>query len=200
MKNARIELSVAVAWLLALAVVVVSDAGDHDAYSRALALTRGFGLVALMTLCAALCISPLARVLRQAWPAARVRRALGIAAFAGAVVHWTTALFAVPDVWSRLWDSPMLRAGFGALVILGLLAATSYKSVVRDLHLTAWKELHRLAYVALPFAFFHAAQGTFAPLRTLFVLGCVTLLVGLLRLLPKKQRNQQEGAKAGSSD
>jgi sulfoxide reductase heme-binding subunit YedZ len=187
MKNARVELSVAVAWVCALVVVCMSDAGDNDAYSRALALTRGFGLVALMTLCAALCISPLARVFTQAWPAARLRRALGISAFAGAVVHWTTALFAVPDVWSRLWDSPMLRAGLAALLILGLLAATSYKSVVRDLHVTAWKELHRLAYVALPLAFFHAAQGTFASLRILFVLGCVTLLMGTLRLLPKKK-------------
>jgi DMSO/TMAO reductase YedYZ heme-binding membrane subunit len=157
--------------------------GEADAYSRALALTRASGWCALLALCAALCATPLAKLLRSAgvrelaglhaW-----RRTLGIAAGSCGLLHAFGALWAVPGTRETVWLAPQLRAGLAALFILTLLLATSFRPLVRN-----WKELHRLAYLAAAFAFVHVLLGPFAPLRAVIALAAFTLLFGLLRAL-----------------
>jgi sulfoxide reductase heme-binding subunit YedZ len=160
--------------------------GDDDAYTRELAETRACGWLALLVLCAALCVTPLRQLLRfSGRELGRVlnplRRVLGIAAAGCAVVHAVLALACVPGTRTGLFNQAQLRAGFAALLILVLLLATSFRPIVRT-----WKELHRLAYVALPLAFLHVLLGPFAPLRAALTLGAVTFAVGVLRILPAR--------------
>ena len=155
--------------------------GEADAYSRALALTRACGWCALLALCGALCVTPLAKLLRvlglrdvaalPAW-----RRSLGIAAGSCGLLHAAAALLWVPGTRETLWVAAQLRAGVAALLILTLLLATSFRPLLRS-----WKELHRLAYLAAAFAFVHTLLGPFAPLRSLLALAAFTLVFGLLR-------------------
>jgi DMSO/TMAO reductase YedYZ heme-binding membrane subunit len=155
--------------------------GEADAYSRAVSLTRACGWCTLLALCAALCATPLAKLLRvcgmrdlAGLPG--LRRALGIAAGGCGLLHASVALFAVPGTRETLWVAPQLRAGSAALLILTLLLATSFKPLLRS-----WKELHRLAYLAAAFAFLHVLLGPFAPLRIVLALAAFTLGFGLLR-------------------
>jgi DMSO/TMAO reductase YedYZ heme-binding membrane subunit len=155
--------------------------GEADAYSRGLSLTRACGWCALLALCAALCATPLAKLLRVSGMRDLVglhalRRALGIAAGGCGLLHASSALFAVPGTRETLWVAPQLRAGVAALLILTLLLSTSFRPLLRS-----WKELHRLGYVAAAFAFVHALLGPFAPLRSVLALAAFTLLFGLLR-------------------
>ena len=119
--------------------------------------------------------------------APRLRRALGIGSACCAIVHALQAWLGVPGVSSTLLSAARLRAGLAALVILALLLLTSFPRLVARLGLQYWKELHRLAYAALAFAFLHALLGAFAPLSTLLALASATFGSGLLRLLPDRR-------------
>jgi methionine sulfoxide reductase heme-binding subunit len=186
MKARRIALSVTGPLLAAGAWCLLSYRGDGDAYDRALALTRACGWIALLALCAALCMTPLRQVLRFAGvPVDRalnaLRRALGIAAAIGALAHAALSLGWVPGTRALLLNAPQLRAGLCALVILVPLLATSFRPLLRT-----WKELHRMAYVAAPFALLHVVLGPFAPLRAALALAAFTFACGLLRALPAR--------------
>jgi sulfoxide reductase heme-binding subunit YedZ len=194
MRARRIELCVAGLWIAALALVAATVSGDGDAYSYAWAWTRGAGFVALASLCAALCVSPLAPwiAMRRPISAVRWRRALGLAAVGGGTVHAVSALTRVPGCLEQLFSTPGLRAGAATLLILAALGVTSFPGLVRRLGLGAWKELHRLAYVALPLALFHALHGAFAAVAWLSWLGAITLAVSLLRVLRKPTASTQK--------
>ncbi len=79
-----------------------------------------------------------------------------------------------------------MRAGLSALLILSLLLMTSFPSTVRRLHLRGWKELHRLAYVAFACVIHHCLLSPFAPRTWLLGVVTVVLLIGSLRLWPRK--------------
>jgi DMSO/TMAO reductase YedYZ heme-binding membrane subunit len=183
-----------VALMVEVAVAWSCCPGDSDAYSRGWALTRVFGWSALLALCAALCVSPINRLVRLAlggsgsetW-SRELRRGFGIAAASAGIVHASLALGAVPGTRTGLLDTAQLRAGVAALLILTLLLVTSFRSIVRVLRLRSWKELHRLAYVALPLALLHALHGPFVPVRSVLVLAGITLAVGLLRAWPSRR-------------
>jgi DMSO/TMAO reductase YedYZ heme-binding membrane subunit len=190
-----VELSRSAPWLVVVALasqVALSwlyYPGDRDAYTRELALTRAVGWSALLALCAALCVSPIGRLLRtvhrgsDAWQR-EVRRVLGIAAASAGIAHATLALLALPGPRANLLETPQLRAGLAALLALTLLLITSFPSAVRGLRWRSWKELHRLAYPALALAFLHLLQSPYVPLRSALWLLGGTLTIGLLRLLP----------------
>jgi DMSO/TMAO reductase YedYZ heme-binding membrane subunit len=182
---------VCVALSIEAAVAWSSCPGDSDAYTRGWALTRVFGWSALLALCAALCVSPISRLVRlggrgsESW-SRELRRALGIAAASAALVHSGLALGTVPGTRASLLDTAQLRAGVAALLILAALLVTSFAAIVRVLRLRSWKELHRLAYVALPLALLHVLHGPFVPVRSVLVLAGITLALGLLRALPSR--------------
>lgn len=179
---------VSLAWVAAAVAITVLLHGERDAYTLLVARTRGFGYLAFGALCAALCVTPLARALGAArWPsAARWRRALGLAACAGALVHALFALSSWPSSLATLWDEPSLRAGITALLILLLLALTSFPALVKRVGLRGWKELHRLAYLALACAVWHALLQPYAAEAWILGLAAGCVAVGVLRALPKR--------------
>jgi sulfoxide reductase heme-binding subunit YedZ len=140
------------------------------------------GLLACAGLLAALSISPLSALV-PAWrgPNARakaLRRKLGIGtAFLG-LVHAAVAFVGVLDAEpAALLQTSQLYAGLAALAILLLLLLTSYPRVVQALRLRAWKELHRLSFVAALLVVQHVALSAFAERRlVLALLGVVGVL------------------------
>ncbi len=113
------------------------------------------------------------------------RRSLGMSAAWLGGMHACVALATyLEGSWPLVVAAPYLRAGLTALMILLALLITSFPALVRILHLRFWKQLHRLAYIAVLFLFQHLMQAPFA-LRWLTVLlfSCLVLL-GSLRVLP----------------
>ncbi|MET0384925.1 MAG: ferric reductase-like transmembrane domain-containing protein [Polyangiales bacterium] len=197
-RGTRLEVCGAAAVSGAAAGLAFVWRGDADAYDASWAWTRSLGWLTLVCLCAALLVTPLVQLRRwlarrgaerpQAAPSAsRLRRVLGVAAFGCGTLHAGNALWFVPDVAASLSSTASLRVGLAAWVILAALAITSLPAVLQRWRLKAWKELHRLAYVALPLALLHAAQASFVPLQPLLWLGAATLLFGLLRVLPARR-------------
>ena len=104
-----------------------------------------------------LALTPLQRVLN--WPKiALIRRMLGVTTFAYALTHFTLyvvnskfdLVFVVSEIVLRFY----LTIGFGALIGLSLLAATSFDSAVRKLG-KKWKMLHRLVYMIAVLGLLH---------------------------------------------
>jgi DMSO/TMAO reductase YedYZ heme-binding membrane subunit len=176
---------VAGVWLASAIAVCVVMVGDNDAYSDQLARTRGLGWHALVALSGALCITPISRWLRES---AKLRRALGLAAVSSALLHALLAVTRSPLVLREQLADAHLRFGLGALLVLGLLAITSFPRIVVLLRLHSWKELHRLAYVAWGCVLLHALLSAYAWTRGLFGLTAIVALVSLLRLVPKRER------------
>jgi sulfoxide reductase heme-binding subunit YedZ len=117
------------------------------------------GLAALIFLIASLACTPARHVFGWTWPP-RIRRELGLFAFAYAALHFfvyvlldqsldLTAI--VEDVLKR----PFITVGFGALVLLVPLTITSRKSSIRRMGFARWQRLHQLAYVAGVLAVIH---------------------------------------------
>jgi methionine sulfoxide reductase heme-binding subunit len=158
-------------------------------------LARLGGYAALALLCAALCASPLARLLSRSKPelAARIagmRRALGIAAACAALGHALFAFTVLEISLPLAWSWPHLRMGLFSLGILCALLITSFPTLVRALRLRTWKELHRLAYLAFALAISHALLAPFAAPRALLAIFAGCVLFGLLRLVPRRRADQ----------
>ncbi|MFT3717818.1 sulfite oxidase heme-binding subunit YedZ [Pseudorhodoferax sp.] len=122
-------------------------------------LIRATGDWTLRFLCIVLAVTPL-RVL-AGWPAlARLRRPLGLFAYFYAVLHllcyaWFDMGFEVPDIAADIAKRPFILAGFAALALLTLLAATSSNRAVKALGGRRWQALHRLVYAAAGLALLH---------------------------------------------
>lgn len=91
----------------------------------------------------------------------KARRALGVSAFYFAFLHALLAFFEQLGGFaglSFLSNTYLLAISLSAtaLVILGLLAATSFDRMVKLLKFRRWKLLHRLVYLAGIFILFHA--------------------------------------------
>lgn len=110
------------------------------------------GLLALVFLVGSLACTPLKVLFGWTWPI-RIRKLVGLMAFAYASVHFLT--YAVADqglalrpILEDITKRKFIAVGFLALVLLVPLAVTSTNASVRRLGFPAWKRLHRLAYVA----------------------------------------------------
>jgi methionine sulfoxide reductase heme-binding subunit len=117
------------------------------------------GLAALIFLIASLACTPARRVFGWTWPA-RIRRELGLLAFAYALLHVSMYVFLdqVLDLQAMYDDvvkRPFITVGVGALVLLVPLAVTSTKSSIRRLGFARWQRLHQLAYAAGVLAAIH---------------------------------------------
>jgi sulfoxide reductase heme-binding subunit YedZ len=153
---------------------------------------------ALRLLLCTLAVTPLRRLTGWQWPA-RLRRILGLAAFAYAAAHAATWLLldrglvweeVVADVLKR----PYVTLGFSALVLLVPLALTSTRAMMRRLGRN-WQRLHRLVYPAAVLAVLHfvwlAKAGRLEPL----VYG-TALAVLLLARVPTRLRRGATAAGA----
>jgi methionine sulfoxide reductase heme-binding subunit len=109
-------------------------------------------------LLATLAVTPVRRV--TGWNRlAPFRRTLGLFAFFYATLHFVTYLvldqfFAIGPVLEDIAKRPFITAGFGALLLLVPLAATSTRGWIRRLG-RDWMRLHRLVYVAAGLAVLH---------------------------------------------
>lgn len=141
------------AWLIA--GVVRADLGADPVKT----LTHTTGLSALTILLVTLAVSPV-RWVTGINGLVRLRRPLGLFSFFYAVVHFLIyAVFdhqlSVADITADVVEHPWVLAGFAALVILALLAATSPAAAVRRLGGKRWQRLHRLVYLAGGLAVLH---------------------------------------------
>lgn len=137
-------------------------------------LLRAFGSAAFLLLHVILAIGPLARLDRRALPLLYNRRHLGVTMFLLAATHGGLAivqfhgggtlnplvslLAGTPHDLSPL-RFPFQTFGFGALVILFLMAATSHDFWLHNLTAPVWKTLHMGVYLAYGLLVGHVLYG-----------------------------------------
>lgn len=121
-------------------------------------LTHRTGDWALRFLLLSLAMTPLRRVLDQAWPI-RFRRLLGLYAFFYACLH--LSVYVVLDLsgyWAQILEDivkrPFITVGFLAWLLLIPLTITSTKGWIRRLG-RRWGQLHRLVYAVGVLAVLH---------------------------------------------
>lgn len=170
--------------VLVLAAVALWVPGDPPWIAAAVERIGRTGWAAVVVLCASLAVSPLGRALgRRGRAQASLRRRLGLAAAALVGVHLGVVLragwFEAP---SALLTEPHLRSGATAAGILGLLALTSWPSLVHRLRLGHWKPLHRAVYAAALLVLHHVALSSHADPR--HVLGLAVVVAVLLAARP----------------
>jgi sulfoxide reductase heme-binding subunit YedZ len=109
------------------------------------------GQIAVVFLLISLACSPIQRLFR--WSVMRrLRKNFGLYAAFYAFAHFAT--FAIwdygldfPLIWSEIIEKPFILLGLAALIILLVLAATSFRYWQRKLG-KGWRTLHRLVYLA----------------------------------------------------
>ena len=123
------------------------------------ALIRGTGDWTLRALCLVLAVTPL-RVITRTPALARFRRLLGLNVFVYAMLHllcyaWLDMGLEVADIAKDIAKRPFILVGFAAMVLLLLLAATSFQRAQRWLGAKRWQALHRAVYAVALLAVLH---------------------------------------------
>lgn len=113
-------------------------------------ITRGSGEWALRFLLITLAVTPLRRFTGLHW-LLRLRRMLGLYAFAYAAAHfaiylWLDQFFDWGAIARDILERPFITVGFAAFVLLVPLAATSNSFAIRRLGGRQWQALHRSVY------------------------------------------------------
>jgi len=144
---ASFALSIGIASLLRLTII-----SDQLYLIR---LEQIYGVVALIYWYIALILSPLSSAVgkERLRHSLFARRAIGVSAAYFAVLHGSVALFGQLGGLSAIGSLPgrfsfALYAGLFAIIILLIMAATSFDKVVRRMTYPRWKLLHRLVYAA----------------------------------------------------
>ncbi len=123
------------------------------------ALTHQTGDWAIRLLLLSLAVTPLRKLLGQAWPI-RFRRLIGLYAFFYASLHFCVYLFL--DLGSGYWSQigadilkrPFITVGFSAWLLMLPLAITSNQWMMRKLK-KKWLTLHKLVYLIGVLAVLH---------------------------------------------
>ncbi len=122
-------------------------------------LSRATGDWTLRLLCLTLAITPLRQFL--SWPElARFRRMLGLLTYFYALLHllcysWLDMGFDWADTVRDITKRPFIWLGFGAFLLLTLLAATSLNRAVRWLGSKRWQRLHQSVYAVAVLSLLH---------------------------------------------
>ncbi len=145
--------------LLPLAWLVMAAFGDQLGANPAEALIRSTGDWTLRALCLTLAVTPL-RVLSGWSELARFRRMLGLLTFLYAMLHlsayaWLDMGFEWRDIARDIPKRPFILVGSVALLLLFLLAATSWNGAIRRLGARRWQALHRSVYAVALLAIVH---------------------------------------------
>jgi sulfoxide reductase heme-binding subunit YedZ len=135
--------------LPAVAIAARAATGGLGANPISEALNE-LGLLALALLLLSLACTPVRVLTGFAWPI-RIRRALGLAAFAYAAAHLTVYVvldqgLALGALVDDVLERPFIFVGFAALVLLTPLAITSTAGWTKRLGAARWRRLHKLAY------------------------------------------------------
>jgi sulfoxide reductase heme-binding subunit YedZ len=122
------------------------------------AATHDTGTWAIRLLLLSLLVTPARQVLRQA-RIAEVRRMVGVACFAYALLHLGLYAgdngFDLVKVGSEIIQRIYLTIGFVALAGLAVLAATSTDAMLRRMGGASWRRLHRAVYPLAALALVH---------------------------------------------
>ena len=145
--------------LLPLAWLVYATAADRLGANPAEALVRATGDWTLRALCLVLAVTPL-RVMTATPQLARFRRMLGLFVFFYGLLHmlsyaWFDMGFEVADIAADIVKRPFILVGFLALLLLVLLAATSFNRAIKALGAKRWQALHRSIYAGAGLAILH---------------------------------------------
>jgi sulfoxide reductase heme-binding subunit YedZ len=180
--------------LLPLALLAVDGARGALGANAIEVVLNQTGLLALVLLLASLACTPLKLVFAWTWPM-RVRKLLGLLAFAYAALHFLT--YAVVDqglAWRAMVEDvtkrPFITVGFTALVLLVPLAVTSTNGWVRRLGFPRWQRLHRLAYVAAVLGVVHFVWRVKADATEPLIYGAVLALLLGLRVAKALQKRR----------
>lgn len=165
------------------------------------ALNRlGFWTLTFLTL--SLAPTPLHEWFGLSWPV-RIRRTLGLLAFAYAALHFSIYLgvdqyFDWEAIGADVSKRKFIAVGFATLLLLLPLAVTSTDGWVRRLGYRRWKGLHRLAYLAaaggLIHFFWRVKIDTRRPLLFAFAIG---LLLAARVVAPLLRRARRAGPRSG---
>jgi len=183
------------AWLAWLAATGGLGANPIEATNRFL------GDWTLRLLLIALAVTPLRRLLNLPL-LARLRRMLGLFAFAYACLHVTS--YVVLDQffhWSEIWADVLKRlyitAGAASFLILIPLAVTSTNAMARRLGGRRWRTLHRLVYAAALGAVVHFIMMVKADLtEPLIYAGLLALLLGYRAVVALRRRTTRRADEA----
>lgn len=145
--------------LLPLAWLVYATAADRLGANPAEALVRATGDWTLRALCLVLAVTPL-RVMTSTPQLARYRRMLGLFVFFYGVLHllsyaWFDMGFEVADIVRDILKRPFILVGSLALLLLMLLAATSFNRAIKAVGAKRWQTLHRSIYGVAGLAVLH---------------------------------------------
>ena len=159
---------------------------------------RAFGTCAFLMLTVILCIGPLARLDRRFLPLLYNRRHFGVLTALVALTHavyvlnWYFAFSPQPPLegllasnqsYGQLLGFPFEAFGIFALIVLGILAATSHDFWLAFLSAPVWKALHLLIYPAYAAVVAHVGLGYLQdaknPAVALVVCGSALAVAGL---------------------
>ncbi|WP_224367717.1 sulfite oxidase heme-binding subunit YedZ [Hyalangium versicolor] len=153
------------------------------------------GLMALIFLLASLGCTPLKLLFGWTWPM-RIRKLVGLMAFAYAMLHFLT--YAVADQGLKLGPiveditkRKFIAVGFIALVLLVPLAATSTNAAVRRMGFPAWQRLHRLVYVAASLGVIHFVWRVKKDVTEPFIYGAVLSLLLAIRVVEAVRKRRR---------
>jgi sulfoxide reductase heme-binding subunit YedZ len=186
----------------AASIVLRARSGELGANPIAEALNE-LGLMALVLLIASLACTPLRAATGWTWPI-RIRRLLGLLAFAYAALHVTT--YAVLDqgldvraVLADVVKRKFIFVGFAAFVLMIPLALTSTDASVRRLGYVKWRRLHALVYPAALCAAVHFLWRVKKDLREPLVYAAILGTLLLVRVLAALRRRSGPGRTEGPS-
>lgn len=170
-----------------------------DSGSQAIIETQSYAFLAVGYLYFALLVGPLSRITRFPYVDLylKARRSLGVSAFFFALLHTYNAFFDYIGGWQAYLQLPLnyhiaTALSFTALLILSLMAATSFDFIIKKLTFRKWKRLHQMIYIGGIFIVIHTAligqhiSAFGSIISDIFFLG-VTLLVSLHAYLHLKK-------------
>lgn len=145
--------------LLPLAWLVYATGADQLGANPAEALIRATGDWTLRALCLVLAVTPL-RVITSTPQLARFRRMLGLFVFFYGVLHllsysWFDMGFDLAEILRDIAKRPFILVGSLALLLLAVLAATSFNRAIKALGGKRWQALHRAVYAVAGLAILH---------------------------------------------
>jgi len=144
--------------LLPLGVLVWAFWGDQLGFNPVETALQRTGQIAISFLLLSLACTPIRRLLKL--PIfLKFRKIFGLYAALYAFIHFAT--FAIwdyglnlPLIWMEIQEKPFILLGLAALIILLVLAATSFRYWQKKLG-KGWRTLHRLVYLAAVLVLVH---------------------------------------------
>jgi sulfoxide reductase heme-binding subunit YedZ len=163
---------------------------------------NNLGLIALIFLIGSLACTPLKTLFGWGWPV-RLRRMLGLFAFFYASLHLLTYTgldqsLDLRAVWKDVTKRPFIFVGMAAFAAMVPLALTSTAASVKRMGSTAWKRLHRLAYLAALLGAVHFYLRVKKDVREPLIYAAILAILLLVRVITFARRKWALRARVAS--